>query len=152
MAQTHTPGPWKISGEFADDSMVLIFDADGNVVCEIEPFTEEWTVGEVFKTHLIAAAPELLEALKLMLNAYQRGAFSAMGHRNFAGICVKASEAAKTAIAKAEKLPLARTEGRSAEPTSEGSAKAYNRCNRVACQVAGMHIGNCEFAEGSAKE
>lgn len=136
MAQTHTPGPWKIAGEFADVSvvnvqvfyegavkhpayplsMVLIFDADGNVVCEIEPFTEEWTVGEVFKTHLIAAAPELLDACQTIERILVNRVRQLPDPKEMIRIL-------RAAIEKAEKAPLARTEGQSPKPTSEGSAK-----------------------------
>jgi hypothetical protein len=60
MSETkHTPGPWQV--EDSSDWMDIV-DADGDLIAEIEP-------GECEKgnAQLIAAAPELLEALKAVL-------------------------------------------------------------------------------------
>lgn len=61
---THFTGPWKCEGEFDAEISATISAADGRSVCEIEPFCEDWTEGEIANARLIASAPELLGALK----------------------------------------------------------------------------------------
>jgi hypothetical protein len=61
----HTPGPWYIAGEITDrfGDTTIIKDADREVVCEIneDDYDEN-------NANLIAAAPELLEALDEFLS------------------------------------------------------------------------------------
>lgn len=66
MANTqHTPGPWEIEGQFDDELGVEIVNrGEERYICEVAPFTEEWTDEEIANAHLIAAAPDLLEACK----------------------------------------------------------------------------------------
>lgn len=68
MTSKHTPGPWKVEEYTAGDSMFGFSPAcavmcrdDNKVVCEIP----DYTVGQFDRedARLIAAAPELLEAL-----------------------------------------------------------------------------------------
>lgn len=60
---THTRGPWRIGG---DDGSIWVRPLRGNVICDLiardtcNPATEE----DMANANLIAAAPELLEALK----------------------------------------------------------------------------------------
>lgn len=61
-------GPWLIVGEL-EDAYIAIQDADGNLVCELTPYVDEWTPEELANIQLIAAAPELLESLMEMREA-----------------------------------------------------------------------------------
>ena len=62
----HTPGPWKKFSN-KDGDIVDIIDADGNVICVFE--TPDWGANNSeYDAHLIAAAPELLEALEFMMD------------------------------------------------------------------------------------
>lgn len=64
---THTPGPWHIATHGASDTgNMLIKPMPGMVVCEIEPLDEA-----LANARLIAAAPELFEALKT-INEWSR--------------------------------------------------------------------------------
>jgi len=69
---TYTPGPWSYGGKFTR----AIFANDGVEVCKLHtrplPFPSdeaEWLAN----ARLIAAAPELLEALKLIEKAFAEG-------------------------------------------------------------------------------
>ena len=59
--QTHTPGPWKVNETVQMTSSVYIF-ADRNFACVYD----EWQDRSIMDANarLIAAAPDLLEALK----------------------------------------------------------------------------------------
>ncbi len=59
----HTPGPWLINGEFDSEISVEIASAAWPI-CELDPV--EWSPEEIANARLIAAAPELLEACKLV--------------------------------------------------------------------------------------
>lgn len=58
---SHFPAPWNCEGEFDAEVSVTISAADERVVCDVEPFCEDWTDEEIANARLIAAAPELLE-------------------------------------------------------------------------------------------
>lgn len=60
----HTPGPWHILGDFDADVSVEIAESSDIAIAEISPIGEEWSAEEIANAHLIAAAPELLAALK----------------------------------------------------------------------------------------
>ena len=65
-AGTHTPGPWRVGP--VDDTVVT--DADGKEVAAIDGdynSPDEWPRMEA-NARLIAAAPELLDALKRLIN------------------------------------------------------------------------------------
>jgi hypothetical protein len=62
----HSPGPWNLVGQFDAEVGVDIIAADLSSVCEVAPFVEEWTDQEIANARLIAAAPELLDTLKLV--------------------------------------------------------------------------------------
>lgn len=65
---THTPGPWKVY----DDGELWVgpVDADAPVVCDMRPSGEEliYSLQDDANAHLIAAAPDLLDALQLVLD------------------------------------------------------------------------------------
>ena len=71
---THTPGPWKVCN--FDKSVSCTIDSVNGVVVA-EPSGPEGSWGSVKEeheanAHLIAAAPELLEACKTALGSMQR--------------------------------------------------------------------------------
>ena len=55
---SHTPGPWSVSG------WSILEDTNGTLICEVLPWNEEGSAEDHANAHLIAAAPELLEALE----------------------------------------------------------------------------------------
>ena len=55
---------WTIEGQFDDEIGVIILDERGLRICEVEPYTEEWTEEEISTVRLIVAAPDLAEGLK----------------------------------------------------------------------------------------
>lgn len=64
----HTPGPWLV-GEEADDGTIDIVSDARPYVCEVIPgAVDKWTRSNAL---LIAAAPDLLEALKGMIVSYE---------------------------------------------------------------------------------
>lgn len=70
-AGTHTPGPWRVGP--VDDTVVT--DADGKEVAAIDGdynSPDEWPRMEA-NARLIAAAPELLGALRFILAFYEPG-------------------------------------------------------------------------------
>jgi hypothetical protein len=68
----HCPGcggpvlfvPWRIEGEFDAGMAVEIIDSTGDVVCRVDPFNGEWADDEIARMRVIAAAPDLLVALR----------------------------------------------------------------------------------------
>lgn len=62
MKTKHTPGPWKITESQADGSPLVVSDEDD--VCRVDDINP---CGEA-NANLIAAAPELLYALKASLS------------------------------------------------------------------------------------
>jgi hypothetical protein len=71
MKQSHTPGPW--TDQSIDHSQWGVYDARGRVVAQaqqIKPLPEDLKqVERTANARLIAAAPELLEALEEAENA-----------------------------------------------------------------------------------
>ena len=65
MSEKHTPGPWKVYDD--GDMWIAPSDGDAPIVCDICPHGEEfvYSLEDDANAHLIAAAPELLEALKV---------------------------------------------------------------------------------------
>ena len=61
---THTPGPWKVNSQYGEIGSVT--NSSGTVAVaqaqQVEPRSHE---GRIANAHLIAAAPELLEALEI---------------------------------------------------------------------------------------
>lgn len=84
--QTHTPGPW-IQGAIEHGS--LVFNFNGKEVCRVTPTNDAETQAN---RRLIAAAPELLAALK----AYEAGRISCNYQCGECGQCL-----GRAAIAKA---------------------------------------------------
>lgn len=86
----HTPGPWqhsvKLSGS-ENHRGFRIWGADGWALADVQPADEDGTEGEA-NARLIAAAPDLLEALKGVLRVADRK--------------TDEFDAARAAIAKAE--------------------------------------------------
>lgn len=63
-----TPGPWKV---YDDGTMwVAPLDQDAAIICSLEPHGEEfvYSLEDDANAHLIAAAPELLEALSDLIS------------------------------------------------------------------------------------
>ncbi len=59
---------WRTEGEFEDEIAIEILagpDEDAETVCEVEPFTGDWTEKEVARVHLMTSAPELFNALRM---------------------------------------------------------------------------------------
>lgn len=86
----HTPGPWRV----INSDMVVGHEGQLVADCERTPHCERPaspTVEAMANAHLIAAAPELLEALKNLL-------YKPMAERTI--------DAAKRAIAKAERMEV----------------------------------------------
>jgi hypothetical protein len=93
----HTPGPWKVAGQYRahhQDEVRLRIDGPKGYIALTEPYNGS-NKEIVANAHLIAAAPDLLEALEkiLVLNATQ-----GVGYDEWEG----ATEMADKAIAKAE--------------------------------------------------
>lgn len=61
----HTPEPWHLDCEFDAETTVGVRDSDDNLIFELEPFDpDHWNDFEIANARLIAAAPELLNALE----------------------------------------------------------------------------------------
>ena len=56
---------WHIDGTFDADVEVDIVDEEGNPVVALAPFYVDWDKADIAKAHLIAAAPELLDACRI---------------------------------------------------------------------------------------
>ena len=67
----HTPGPWVVY-EFVDGYDIRAPEAECYVVTASDPEAVWGAIGREADAHLIAAAPELLEALELALAAHNR--------------------------------------------------------------------------------
>lgn len=78
MSGQHTPGPWRFSPWHIEEGPSAVYDANGDLVC---------TTSSDDTARLIAAAPELLAALKDMAHlAIQLGAFDLETREAFAVI------------------------------------------------------------------
>lgn len=72
MTTQHTPGPWKVDGEPHDgDGAVIkaIMDDEGLIVAHViggDEEMEDWLPEDEVNARLIAAAPQLLEALQAL--------------------------------------------------------------------------------------
>ncbi len=112
----HTPGPWKfqIGDSFSDTDYIVAQDD------ESKPEAERWVVLrwekgpyrdkalEVANARLIAAAPDLLDACKAALQAFEANAMAEPGTAEWlyaATLSAKATELAMAAIQKAEGKP-----------------------------------------------
>lgn len=95
---TFTPGPWKVYSQYGEIGNIT--NSDGSIVVaqaqQVEPRSHDVRLAN---THLIAAAPELLEALEALDNYVSNNLTTEYP----TGIDINAApfEAARTAIAKA---------------------------------------------------
>jgi hypothetical protein len=89
---THTPGPWKEKRKLA------IYSADDEPICAVFPAETEGQ--SAADAHLIAAAPDLLEALRGLLRETRQSVPNINVKKHFS-LMVQMEEA-KSAIAKAE--------------------------------------------------
>ncbi len=109
---SHTPGPWTVKGTrvvsapYSGES----FGCGGTYVA--------LSIGNEFDAHLIAAAPDLLDALKLFLETFD-------DTMSLPAVVLqeKVYNAARAAIAKAEPTPPGRAELIS-DPTQPMEAKS----------------------------
>lgn len=91
----HTPGPWHVAGNYRGWRTVQ--DAAGDIVTFAQQKPHEETMQADLR--LIAAAPDLLEALKNLVEAhYWADYWAGGGHHN----ADRDIERARAAIAKAE--------------------------------------------------
>jgi len=65
---SHTPGPWRIQQESVDTQWHIITAAGGRIMANIH--IETGNAMDAANARLIAAAPELLEALKRLARTY----------------------------------------------------------------------------------
>lgn len=71
-----TPGPWRVGMESGHNANVITAVSDGDGICLVYGIPQNRKVDEVgtssgiANAHLIAAAPDLMEALERLLNAY----------------------------------------------------------------------------------
>jgi hypothetical protein len=105
--------PWKLETDddesFKRGDRLSVVDRFDMEVCELTPFEDIWTVGEILRARLIVAAPELLKSLKETKEAV-----------------AAVMRAIDAAIAKAEgrTIPPGRTEQSPTEPQSPSEAKS----------------------------
>lgn len=89
----HTEGPWHISESEHEGAGLLIKPIPGQVVCECDPVPEM-----VANARLIAAAPEMLEALEMVDQVFHllsaKEIIELIGRRNV--------RAVRSAVAKAK--------------------------------------------------
>ena len=62
----HTPGDWKVKETYADKAGFSIQDQNGKSIASINPNIRRDGEEKAANAHLIAAAPNLLEALKIL--------------------------------------------------------------------------------------
>lgn len=64
----HLHAPWKLEPDheeiFRDGGTVEIWDCHDATICQLAPFEDEWTVGEIARVKAIVATPDLLRMLK----------------------------------------------------------------------------------------
>ncbi len=71
MMSKHTPGPWRII-EIRGRAVILEPEQDGHV-CKISEWADEYAEEQEANARLIAAAPELLEALENLVSLCEAG-------------------------------------------------------------------------------
>lgn len=91
----HTPAPWRVEKGGANNDLIWVEDIVGNTVCDLY-FRNDYSAlfsheNDEANAHLIAAAPELLEALEI---------FSKLDYRRHYDVQA-AIHIAKCAVAKA---------------------------------------------------
>ena len=103
---SHTPGPWSVSNEVEDGWRMVM--ANGKIVANVNP--ESFSVGVAdflempaeANARLIAAAPELLEALIDLIDKYDSLIDAEYGGTKQEARLLADGNAARAAIAKAK--------------------------------------------------
>jgi len=90
----HTPGPWKLEPRHQTGVYVTGSDEFHSVICQIREYQEENCAESFANARLIAAAPDLLASLRLLVGMVRASASSYTSHPDF--------KRAEAAIAKAE--------------------------------------------------
>jgi hypothetical protein len=95
MTHTHTESPWHLGNRAGNPA---IYGKDGTEIAEIlQCLTPEWREN----AHLIAAAPEMLEALQAVAVGLSPASLE-LQKDSLADLCRTCSEIIQEAIAKAE--------------------------------------------------
>jgi hypothetical protein len=97
MTTQHTPGPWEVikHGRGPLDSITIRRDyTSGEYVAQIVPTNSDEPLTVAANARLIAAAPELLEACKLVIKEWERAKISTLS--------IEEHQSLIAAIAKAE--------------------------------------------------
>lgn len=104
MKPKYTPGPWQTSEQFngTHQQTIAIHGPDFQEVCEVNTTMSIGEVQMIANAHLIAAAPELLEALKFCKAAL---AFYMGQEKEGPKSAETALHKAAMAVAKATTLP-----------------------------------------------
>lgn len=84
MSNTYTPGPW--NAKITESGAMAIFNTDGIWVAQT--LRRQWKTEDAANANLIAAAPELLEAMEKLLAATS-------GHQEFRDMAYQAINKAK---------------------------------------------------------
>lgn len=107
---SHTPGPWYVEQPYGEPGIYVAATINTGLIAKLFPqdghlFNRDTKVSEAANARLIAAAPELLEALKLAKPCVEyaeiatgAAGWQAIQHRK----CIEALERLCAAIAKAE--------------------------------------------------
>lgn len=67
----HTPGPWRVSEGNGYNSSLYVMAGEAAEICEVFDDSEEMALPDKANACMIAAAPELYEALKWCADALQ---------------------------------------------------------------------------------
>lgn len=98
---THTPGPWKITDlPWAKDENAIYIEAGGDLIGEVLTYGMRRADGTA-NALLFAAAPDLLEACKAMIEWDDRERDHAVDFGERSKLCERAFDLARAAIAKA---------------------------------------------------
>lgn len=79
MNTKHTPGPWHVEHPFQEEGIYITCSETTELVAKIYPSPNAESYAK-----LIAAAPELLEALQALLNTASVGDIERLGKAEFA--------------------------------------------------------------------
>jgi len=90
---SHTPGPWE--PDYWGDREIDIYSADGSLVCQMRGGSTDEEDDSEPDARLIAAAPELLSELKLILSMWEEAI-------DYEKDWMDLADPARAAIAKAE--------------------------------------------------
>ena len=96
----HTPGPWVVREPESDELHEIYAESGGELICY-----PVWTHNQKANIPLIAAAPELLEALRLAADAIDFAQAQVDSENDRYTLC-KRLVAVKRAIAKAEGVTM----------------------------------------------